>query len=172
MSETTVGVFIFDIDDRLLVCHPNEMSDIWGIPKGRPDKGEGDLKKTAIREVMEETFIDLGGHRDNMEYVGTEKYTHKDKILIAGNRKEDVTGRDVVAVGDPKNPKKKARFLSIWGDRVTKIESPDNKKKCDDIMRVDGKKTDDPPGFRFSKTDLLNRDIFPYFREDWRGAKT
>jgi ADP-ribose pyrophosphatase YjhB (NUDIX family) len=79
----TVGVFILNVYNELLVCHPNEVkSDIWGIPKGRPNAGEL-LKMTAIREVHEETGIDLLPYAGQLVYIGSEPYKHKVKTLSA-----------------------------------------------------------------------------------------
>lgn len=92
MSETTVGVFIFNTKGKLLVCHPNEVkADIWGIPKGRPEPGEL-IKMAGIREVNEETGIDLLPLSGKMRYVGVAKYKHKDKTLVAYtiNLEEDI----------------------------------------------------------------------------------
>jgi 8-oxo-dGTP pyrophosphatase MutT (NUDIX family) len=79
MTEKTMGVFIFNTEGKLLVCHPNEMSDIWGIPKGRPDEGE-ESKETTVREVYEETGIRF--NTEDIEYIGSERYSHKDKMLV------------------------------------------------------------------------------------------
>ena len=82
-TEITCGVYIHNPKGEILICHANEMSrNIWGIPKGRPDVGEM-LKDAAIREVREETGIDLFWYEDVMSYVGIEKYGKKNKTLVA-----------------------------------------------------------------------------------------
>lgn len=77
----TCGVYIHNPDGELLVCHATETTwGVWGIPKGRPDEGE-DLKEAAIREVYEETGLDLTPYEDHMEYIGGENYHTSDKRL-------------------------------------------------------------------------------------------
>jgi 8-oxo-dGTP pyrophosphatase MutT (NUDIX family) len=55
----TCGVFLFDKENKLLVCHPTNFPFIpgkWSIPKGIPDPGE-DHRTAAIRELVEETSL-------------------------------------------------------------------------------------------------------------------
>ncbi len=79
----TCGVYIFNPDGELLVCHATETTwGIWGIPKGRPDPGEGH-KTAAIREVKEETGLDLMPYEDSMVYAGAQDYRTSNKRLMA-----------------------------------------------------------------------------------------
>ncbi len=55
-----VGCFI-EHDGKILILHrlPNKsQGDKWGIPAGKVDEGEND-RQTVIREIMEETQIDI-----------------------------------------------------------------------------------------------------------------
>jgi len=79
----TIGVYIFNPSQELLVLRPSETSyDIWGIPKGRPEEDEI-IKFTGVREVYEETGIDLLPHYGMLKYVGAMDYVHKQKTLVA-----------------------------------------------------------------------------------------
>ena len=79
----TAGIYIFSPEGRLLVVHASEIRrDRWGIPKGRPDEGETS-KMAAIREVFEETGIDLPQYRKYVQYIGDELYLNKPETLIA-----------------------------------------------------------------------------------------
>ncbi|MBM3233325.1 NUDIX domain-containing protein [Candidatus Pacearchaeota archaeon] len=49
----------------------------WDFPKGEPDEGENDLLMTAIRELNEETGIDISA-RKKEEFVSLESVKRKD----------------------------------------------------------------------------------------------
>ncbi len=55
--ENTIGIIIYDITGKVLITKPTN-GHIWSFPKGLPDEGE-DFKSAAIREVLEETSLDL-----------------------------------------------------------------------------------------------------------------
>ncbi len=55
--ENTIGIIIYDITGKILITKPTN-GNIWSFPKGLPDSGE-DFKTTALREVLEETSLDL-----------------------------------------------------------------------------------------------------------------
>jgi len=79
--ETTCGIFILNNKSELLIVHPTNASwHSWSIPKGLVNPNETYLK-AAIREVFEETNIDLNGHI--LEYVGEIKYPKRSKLLKA-----------------------------------------------------------------------------------------
>lgn len=76
----TCGVFIINKDYRLLVGHiTNGGVNSWTIPKGIPDPCEM-YKKAAIREVSEETGIDLTGAM--LHILPHERYKSKNKTLV------------------------------------------------------------------------------------------
>jgi 8-oxo-dGTP pyrophosphatase MutT (NUDIX family) len=80
--ETTCGVYIIDSNDRLLICHPtSEDLNKWSIPKGLA-KNHEKFEDTAIREVEEETGIDLMAFEGHLIYIGEEFYRNKPKKLI------------------------------------------------------------------------------------------
>ena len=82
----TCGIFLINQDEKILVCHPtNSHWNSWGIPKGLPDPGE-DTKTAAIRELLEETSIELHKVLDpdrDLFYLGTSDYKNRKKILVA-----------------------------------------------------------------------------------------
>lgn len=80
---TTCGVFIFDKNGLLLVGHPTGhpyTGNVWSIPKGEKDDEETSLE-TAIREVMEESNLDLDPNE--LQYVGKAIYRSGKKTLEA-----------------------------------------------------------------------------------------
>lgn len=81
--EITCGIFVIDIHNRLLICHPtNEPMDKWSLPKGWPEDDET-YEEAAIRELEEETGLILNDYDGNLEYVGENQYKNKPKKLIA-----------------------------------------------------------------------------------------
>jgi predicted NUDIX family NTP pyrophosphohydrolase len=66
---------------EVLLVHPSgnyNRHAPWGIPKGEPDDGEGDLEATARRETLEETGVVAGeltslGH---IQYRKSGKHVH------------------------------------------------------------------------------------------------
>lgn len=63
--KTTCGIFIFNNEGKILLGHPTKHEpDFWSIPKGVADEGE-DYFSAAIREVKEETGIDLNEDKIN-----------------------------------------------------------------------------------------------------------
>lgn len=56
---TTHGMFIVNNKGELLLTHPTgHPMNLWSIPKGLSDKGEDSIE-AAVREVFEETNIDI-----------------------------------------------------------------------------------------------------------------
>ncbi len=92
--DNTLGVVIYDITGKVLITKPTN-GRIWSFPKGLPDEGE-DYKSTAIREVLEETSLDLNKIKGVFDTeVHTEKYTHRDKKihLFIFKSKEAIEGK-------------------------------------------------------------------------------
>jgi len=55
----TNGAYIIDKRGNILITHPtNHVNTLWSIPKGLTDDDETS-KEAAIREVWEETNLDL-----------------------------------------------------------------------------------------------------------------
>lgn len=84
MKKTTVGIYIFDSNNKLLLGHPTGHSKkSYSIPKGILEKGET-IKECAIRELEEETSLLLTTkEKDAIIILGEQKYPHKKKKLIA-----------------------------------------------------------------------------------------
>lgn len=79
----TCGIFIFDRDGLLLLCHPTNapfVGKFWSIPKGEQDFGETDVQ-TALRETFEESSISLSPAQ--VSYVGEMLYKSGKKTLHA-----------------------------------------------------------------------------------------
>lgn len=76
----TAGIFLIRKDGKLLVCHPTKHpANVWGIPKGRIDKGEN-LIEAAVRETLEETNMDVSNWKI-MRHLSPVKYPKSNKIL-------------------------------------------------------------------------------------------
>lgn len=86
----TCGIFIFNPDNTVLICHvTNSDSNTWSIPKGRPDSLNELSIDTAIRELYEETgleidkekLISIGStfYKSGREFVG---FVYKSKNTI------------------------------------------------------------------------------------------
>jgi len=80
--EHSSGIFIFNNKNEVCICHPTGTKWGWSIPKGHIDDKETKLE-TALREVLEETNIDLYDFRDNIIYIGEQQYVSKKKTLYA-----------------------------------------------------------------------------------------
>lgn len=82
--KTSCGIFIFNPDGKVLICRPHGPSSKhgWTIPKGHVELDENH-DDTAIREVAEESNLDLRNLKDSLVDVGTEKYVHGKKQLHA-----------------------------------------------------------------------------------------
>jgi 8-oxo-dGTP pyrophosphatase MutT (NUDIX family) len=81
----TSGVFLIDNRDKILMVHPtNHRWDVWGIPKGVIEIGESSIDG-ALRELQEETDIDLYklmklfGYE--YHYIGQQKYKATSKTI-------------------------------------------------------------------------------------------
>lgn len=58
----TCGIYLINKNRKLLITHPTNHKEFgsWSIPKGQPDENESFLD-AAVREMLEETTIDLNG---------------------------------------------------------------------------------------------------------------
>lgn len=50
--------FLLQYKDTYLICRSTQSRNVWGIPKGKREKGESEIE-AAIRELKEETNITL-----------------------------------------------------------------------------------------------------------------
>jgi len=77
------GVFIFNSDNELLICHPTgqPLQCNWSIPKGKMDLGENELE-TALRETYEESNVYLYDVKRHVKYMGTQKYKKRNKFIV------------------------------------------------------------------------------------------
>jgi len=81
MKVKAAGIFIVNIDKKLLVCHPTNHSPIfWSIPKGKVE-GLETFTEAAIRETFEETNIDLTDYSNKLISIDSQDYSHKKKVL-------------------------------------------------------------------------------------------
>lgn len=91
----TCGIFLLNEREEILLVHPthNKWTGTWSIPKGILDEGE-DYLSAAIRELYEETSIDLSDKNMICYVLPNIQYKNKDKILhsflIKGNFDEDI----------------------------------------------------------------------------------
>ena len=59
MIKTTNGIFLIDSERKILLVHPtNHDEHFWSIPKGLSEDNETSFE-SAIREMMEETNVDI-----------------------------------------------------------------------------------------------------------------
>ena len=93
-KEKACGCIIIDEDKVLLV---EQNSGFWGFPKGHVEDGETEVQ-TAIREVKEETNIDVCIQNANKRYV--QEYIVKEDILkqvvlfIAKKKSNDIKAQE------------------------------------------------------------------------------
>lgn len=82
--DTSCGIFIFDRNGDILICCPRGVKGKtgWTIPKGKQEKDES-LKEAAIRETREESSLNLSPYKSKLIEIGTKKYKHKKKKLVA-----------------------------------------------------------------------------------------
>lgn len=113
--KTTCGIFLFDDTNEFLIVHPtNHTDNIWSIPKGMVNDNE-DYLDAAIRELKEETSIDL----KSMEYTILEdippfKYQHQDKQL----KSFKIKIKGIIDVS-------KLRCDSMFNDKINNKLSPE-----------------------------------------------
>lgn len=73
-----VYVWILTRDDKVVIVSKDDAT--WQLPGGKPNVGE-DAVQTAVREVYEETGIDLQGKEKDINFFG--EYTIDDSSLDA-----------------------------------------------------------------------------------------
>ena len=79
--KTTCGIFLIDKNTKTLICHATNKDDSnWSIPKGIKNENESH-EVAAIRELLEETCIDLSKFKHTIIPIGETIYTHKAKKL-------------------------------------------------------------------------------------------
>ena len=80
-KQVTCGSYIIDSNYRILVCHPTgHPHDWWTIPKGCADMGETHYD-AAIRELSEETGINIHDYHYDLYDLGVIDYESKPKTL-------------------------------------------------------------------------------------------
>jgi 8-oxo-dGTP pyrophosphatase MutT (NUDIX family) len=86
-KEITCGIFLYDsIRKKILCCKPfiNGSKDVkfWTIPKGRIDEYDKDYFAAAVRELKEETSVDLSKiDYDKHHELDFVEYKHGKKSL-------------------------------------------------------------------------------------------
>lgn len=81
--KTTCGIFLFRKDGKFLIGHPtNHEATTFSIPKGLKNLYENDFL-AAVRELYEETNIDLSKYTFTVNKIGDYIYSHKNKFLVA-----------------------------------------------------------------------------------------
>lgn len=81
--KTTCGVFVINPNKEILICHPtHHQIEIWSIPKGHLEDGESEVD-AAIRELKEESGIDILKVSGTSVLIGNAKYVHGKKQLFA-----------------------------------------------------------------------------------------
>lgn len=81
--QNSAGIFLFDSNNQLLICTPYggpDKNNGFTIPKGKKEKDE-DLLDAAIRETYEECGFDCIPYKEDIPYIGFEKYNHGKKRL-------------------------------------------------------------------------------------------
>lgn len=83
---TSVGVFLINKDGLILAGRPTWNSGdygMWSIPKGKQDAADPDEYTTMVRELKEESNLDLTKYEGTLLRLGEEVYVHKKKKLVA-----------------------------------------------------------------------------------------
>lgn len=137
MKKTSCGFFIINELGEILTCRPT-LTDNWDIPKGMQEDGESYIQ-TAIRELDEETGIDLmGRHKEiysTIEDIGLFRYNSQKNLYLfkVYVQKSDIVTEDLVC-------------RSMFTHKATKTKLPENDKfewmkveefedKCFDSMK-------------------------------------
>lgn len=63
----TCGIFLFDVEENILICRVTYSKNLWSIPKGLVDENETFID-TALRELKEETSIIL--NNPQLKFIG------------------------------------------------------------------------------------------------------
>ena len=75
----TCGIFLINRQNKLLIGHVTNSSNVWSIPKGRMEEGETMLL-AALREFVEETSVSLSAIK-NFHQLPDVVYKNKKKTL-------------------------------------------------------------------------------------------
>lgn len=89
-KEKSCGCIIFNAKKEILLLHQN--AGHWGLPKGHVEEGETE-EQTAIREVKEETNIDVvinTNYRYSMTYNPKEDVEKEVVYFIAENTSNNI----------------------------------------------------------------------------------
>jgi 8-oxo-dGTP pyrophosphatase MutT (NUDIX family) len=79
--DITCGSFIIDSENKILLVQPTGYPDDWTVPKGLVEGGE-DLHMAAIRELKEETGIDIINYPHKLYELGAQPYPNKAKMIV------------------------------------------------------------------------------------------
>lgn len=60
-------VWLITTDDKVIIVSKDNTT--WQLPGGKPNSGET-REQTAIREVLEETGVDISEYRDSLQFFG------------------------------------------------------------------------------------------------------
>ena len=71
--EPTVGAFIFDPDDRLLLVRSHKWHGKWVVPGGHIELGET-LKEALLREALEETGLEV----TRLHFIGHQEFIYNE----------------------------------------------------------------------------------------------
>jgi len=79
--EITCGSFLIDPLNRILMCLTTGTKNFWTVPKGLPESHES-FYEAAVRELEEETGIDITKYSCDVSSLGAQPYTVKKKMII------------------------------------------------------------------------------------------
>ena len=84
IEEKACGCIISENEKILLI---RQMSGMWGFPKGHVEEGETE-EQTAIREVKEETNIDvkIDSNKKYVMHYKTDKGKYKEVVFFVGKK--------------------------------------------------------------------------------------
>lgn len=78
-KEKSCGAIIYNNENKVLIVKHNEGH--WDFPKGHMEKGE-DEYQTAIREVKEETSVDIELYKNNRYTINYSPKEDVDKTVV------------------------------------------------------------------------------------------
>ena len=73
---TQVYVWLLTADKKLIIVSKDGKK--WQLPGGKPEKGET-LEQTAVREVSEETGLDISANVSGLEFIGYQVVDEQDE---------------------------------------------------------------------------------------------
>lgn len=86
-GETTVGVFLLNQDFEILVVK-QQKNGKWSIPKGKPSSQDPILFSTALRELKEETGVDIKSYQKDEHFSDKVFIDHQDFNSLYKNKKK------------------------------------------------------------------------------------